>query len=216
MRSLLITNETGMKLTVVRTDRVICIGNPQTVATIAPSEGVDEATFERTFPLPPRPSSATTSEWGSKTVFGIDTDRGRAEVRGFLWFDKRPGACKAFFNTDVRVIDLPAGIVLEVLRREWVSWKEYSWIMGAPPEVVERIRQKEQEERDKARHREAFRRAAVPHNAACERLFSRIRQGGLTCPHCGRHSIEYRLSTREGYRSAVICSLCGWIVELDI
>jgi len=51
------------------------------------------------------------------------------------------------------------------------------------------------------------------HNAACERLIEVIGREGLTCPHCGRNSKEYRLSEREGHKSAVICRGCGWVIE---
>lgn len=52
-----------------------------------------------------------------------------------------------------------------------------------------------------------------PHNAACNRLMAKAERDGLTCPHCGKHSKEYRLSRKAGAKSAVICKMCGWVVD---
>lgn len=71
-------------------------------------------------------------------------------------------------------------------------------------QAAEQLRRKQQRE---------VQREITPHNAACNRLMKLIERNGLTCPHCGTHSKDYRVSRRKGQKSAVICTSCGWVVE---
>lgn len=50
-------------------------------------------------------------------------------------------------------------------------------------------------------------------NRLCAQYCERIAREGLSCPHCGTFSHDYRLSAKEGYPSLVICRKCGDVAE---
>ncbi len=62
------------------------------------------------------------------------------------------------------------------------------------------------EERTAAKKAEHARKVAE-HNARFEEFWQEVKRDGWQCPGCG-HSV-YRLSTREGCKSYVICRTCG-------
>jgi hypothetical protein len=76
--------------------------------------------------------------------------------------------------------------------------------------VVEKHQAAEKTKRDEQRE---LQRQLNPHNAACNRMMNLIQRDGMTCPHCHTHSKGYRLSSRSGHKSAVICTHCGWAVD---
>ena len=82
---------------------------------------------------------------------------------------------------------------------------------GTKKELLEKALQKQA---GPARGRRRNAGEEIPtHNQACDRLYLEATKKGLKCPHCGRFSRNYRLASRNGERSLVICRECGWVME---
>lgn len=81
---------------------------------------------------------------------------------------------------------------------------------SAKSELFRRVAESEQiRASEESRRREE----TAKHNALCEKVLPVILGAKYCCPSCHESRSNFRLSTREGSRSLIVCRQCGHVVD---